>query len=118
MKTILFVDNNEILCRFSCDILRREGYRALPRYNALEALDAFEKEDFDILVTELRMEGMSGLELARVLHDRKPHVPVIMVSTRPAEGDVAQVCPKDQLFPTLLERIRTCLESETLTPAN
>jgi len=120
MKKILVVDDNEMLCRLACDILRTEGYRAVPASNAAEALRAFEEEEFDVLVTAFQMPGMSGLELARAVRDRSPHFPVIvMTAFEPVDCEhVTLWLPKRYLFPNLLEKIRYCLtgakqESET-----
>ena len=111
MKKILVVDNNEMLCRLACDILRAEGYRAVPASNAAEALRAFEEEDFDLLVTALQMPGMSGLDLARAVRDRSPQFPVIvMTAFDPVESEhVTLWLPKQYLFPSLLEKIHYCL---------
>jgi CheY-like chemotaxis protein len=111
MKTVLFVDDNEVLCRLTCDILRLEGYRAVPAYNAVEALKAFDEESFDIVVTDLRMQGMNGLELAREIHNKNPQLPVILVTAYgPVEGEDVKAClEKEDLFPNLLEKIRLCL---------
>ncbi len=111
MKTVLFVDDNQILSRLSCDILRRQGYRAVPAFSALEALEAFERDTFDLVITDLRMENMDGLELARAIRERDPKMPIIMVTAYgPVEGEYIDVClPKDGLFPALLEQIRLCL---------
>jgi len=116
MKAILFVDDNEVLCHLTCDILRREGYHAVPARNAAEALNAFDKESFDIVVTDLRMQGMNGLELARVIHDKNPQLPVILVTAYgPVEGGEIRAClPKEDLFPNLLEKIRLCLTETEL----
>jgi len=120
MKKILVVDDNEMLCRLACDILRTEGYRAVPASNAAEALRAFEEEEFDLLVTDSQMPGMSGVELARAVRNRNPHFPVIvMTAFEPVESEhVTLWLPKRYLFPNLLEKIRYCLtgaeeESET-----
>ena len=111
MKAILFVDDNEVLCRLTCDILRLEGYHAVPAYNAAQALKVFAEENFDIVVTDLRMQGMDGLELAREIHNKNPQLPVILVTAYgPVEGGHVRAClAKDNLFPTLLEKIRWCL---------
>jgi len=107
MKTVLFVDDNEVLCRLTCDILRLEGYRAVPAYNAAAALKVFNEENFDIVVTDLRMQGMNGLELAREIHSKNPQLPVILVTAYgPIEGDDVRAClAKENLFPNLLEKI-------------
>jgi DNA-binding NtrC family response regulator len=88
-----------------------EGYHAVPAHNAADALKVFDKESFDIVVTDLRMQGMDGLELARAIHHKKPQLPVILVTAYgPVEGADIEVClPKEDLFPRLLEKIRLCL---------
>lgn len=111
MKNILVVDNNEILCRLACDILRTEGYRAVPALNAAEALRAFEEQEFDLLVTAFQMPGMSGIDLARTVRNRNPDFPVIvMTAFEPVECEhVTLWLPKQYLFPNLLEKIHYCL---------
>jgi len=114
MKRILVVDDNELLCRLACDILRMEGYHAVHATSAPEALQAFEKEEFDLLVTSFRMPGMSGLELARAFRDKNPQFPVIvMTAYEPVECEhVTLWLAKEYLFPGLVERIRYCLFPE------
>jgi len=112
MKKILVVDDNEMLCRMSCDILRAEGYYALPATSAAEALDAFQKEDFDLVVTDFLMPGLSGLDLAREIRTRHSNFPIIVMSAyEPVECEhVTLWLPKEFLFPHLLEKVRKCLE--------
>ena len=112
MKKILVVDDNEMLCRLSCDILRTEGYHAVPAVNATEALEAFEREDFDLVVTDFLMPGMSGLDLARTIRDKNPKFPIIVMSAyEPVKCEhVTLWLPKEFLFPHLLEKVRSCLE--------
>ncbi|MBV8207844.1 MAG: response regulator [Acidobacteria bacterium] len=112
MKAILFVDDHEVLARLSCEILEMQGYRAVSAYNAAEALQKFEQENFDILVTDFRMEGMNGLELARRIRAKKPEVPVIIVTGYgPVDGgkDVNACLQKEELFPALLDKIKLFL---------
>ncbi len=117
MKAILFVDDHEVLARLSCEILEMQGYRAVSAYSAADALEKFQKEKFDILVTDFRMEGMNGLELARQVHLKDPSVPVIIVTGYgPIDGgkDVNACLQKEELFPALLEKIKQYLgESES-----
>src|SRR5437763_16784469 len=109
MKAVLFVDDHEVLARLSCEILEMQGYRAVSAYNASDALEKFEQENFDILVTDFRMEGMNGLELARKIRAKRPDVPVIIVTGYgPVDGgkDVAACLQKEELFPALLDKIK------------
>ncbi len=119
MKAILFVDDHEVLARLSCEILEMHGYRAVSAYNAQDALHKFNQEDFDILVTDFRMEGMNGLELARQVHQKNPQVPVIIVTGYgPIDGgkDVNACLDKEELFPALLDKIKFFLENRKPEP--
>jgi DNA-binding NtrC family response regulator len=119
MKAILFVDDHEVLARLSCEILEMQGYRAVSAFNGEDALQKFEREDFDILVTDFRMEGMNGVELAKKVHERHPEVPVIIVTGYgPVDGgkDVAACLQKEDLFPALLEKIKMFLGEKEEKP--
>ena len=109
MKAILFVDDHEVLARLSCEILEMQGYKAVSAYSAKEALEKFDQQDFDILVTDFRMEGMNGVELAHKVRERSPNTPVIIVTGYgPVDGgkDVSACLQKEDLFPALIEKIK------------
>jgi CheY-like chemotaxis protein len=119
MKAILFVDDHEVLARLSCEILEMQGYRAVSAYNAADALEKFEQENFDILVTDFRMEGMNGVELAKRIHAKSPQIPVIIVTGYgPVDGgrDVSACLQKEDLFPALLEKIKLFLGEDSAAP--
>lgn len=112
MKAILFVDDHEVLARLSCEILEMQGYRAVSAYSAADALEKFDREKFDILVTDFRMEGMNGVELAKRIRSKNPEIPVIIVTGYgPIERDkdIDACLAKDELFPNLLDKIKMFL---------
>jgi DNA-binding NtrC family response regulator len=114
MKTVLFVDDHEVLANLSCEILEMQGYRAVSAYDGADALRKFDQDAFDILVTDFRMAGMNGVELAQKIHEKHPQIPVILVTGYgPVDGgkDVAACLQKDELFPALLEKIETFLRT-------
>ncbi len=120
MRAILFVDDHEVLARLSCEILEMQGYRAVSAYNGEDALRKFDENDFDILVTDFRMDGMNGVELARRVHEKNPAIPVIIVTGYgPIDGgkDVSACLQKEELFPSLLEKIKVFLDDERIEPA-
>jgi len=69
-----------VLARLSCEILEMQGYRVVSAYSGADALSKFEQDAFDILVTDFRMEGMDGIDLARNVHEKHPELPVILVT--------------------------------------
>jgi CheY-like chemotaxis protein len=117
MKAILFVDDHEVLARLSCEILQMHGYLAEYAYSAEDALARFQGKRFDILITDYRMEGMNGLELARTVRQQAPEIPIIVVTGYPAaegSGEVNAWIDKHDMFPALLDKIRLFIgESET-----
>ena len=110
MKMVLFVDDQEVLARLSCDILRNYGYGAETAYSGREALEKFHLQKFDILVTDFQMGGMNGLELARLVRLKIPMLPVLIVSGYPPQegsGEVNEWIQKEAgLFPALLNSIK------------
>ncbi len=115
MKTVLFVDDHEVLADLSCEILEMQGYRALSAYNAADALRKLDEDGVDIVVTDNRMQGMNGVDLARKIHETRPQIPVILVTGyQPIEPckDVAACLQKEELFPALLQRIEMCLSEK------
>jgi len=79
---ILYVDDEDSLVYLATEILTRLGYEITGFTSPREAIAAFEQgpDDFDVLVTDLSMPGMSGAELARRLLQIRPGLPVIMTS--------------------------------------
>ena len=120
MKAILFVDDHEVLARLSCEILEMQGYKAVSAYNAQDALKKFDENEFDVLVTDMRMEGMNGVELARKIREKSPSTPVIIVTGYgPIDGNKESfnVLQKDNLFPELLEKIKVLIGEGQPAPA-
>ncbi len=119
MKAILFVDDHELLARLSCEILEMQGYRAVSAYSGQDALNKIKSQKFDLLVTDFRMEGMNGLELAEQVHASSPEIPVILVTGYgPIDvgRDVKECLPKEEMFPALLEKIKAYLGDGEIVP--
>jgi CheY-like chemotaxis protein len=111
LKTILFVDDHEVLARLSCDILEMNGYHAVSAYNGPDALSKFDAGEIDLVVTDFRMDGMNGAELAMNLRARRPDVPIIIVTGYGKLDNIKDitVLTKDSLFPDLLHEIKQYL---------
>ncbi|MEO8630364.1 MAG: PAS domain S-box protein, partial [Betaproteobacteria bacterium] len=88
-QRILFVDDEEPLTLLAQRILPRLGYAVSTYCEPERALQAFRAnpEQFDAVVTDLSMPGMSGFELARGLLAIRPDIPILMMSgyLRPAD---------------------------------
>ena len=77
---VLVVDDHSSARESMCDILRAAHHQVDAASNAMEALSRLESESFDVVITDLRMPGMSGLDFIRELERRDSHVQVVMVT--------------------------------------
>ncbi len=80
MKTILVADDDESLRMLLREELTDEGYRVITATNAREALKIVEEEPLDLVVLDIRMPGMSGLEALPRILGLKEGIPVILHS--------------------------------------
>jgi DNA-binding NtrC family response regulator len=78
--TVLIVDDDEASRELMLEALRRSGYRLLQADSAENALEILAKERPDLVVTDVQMGGMSGIELVREISARHPEVLVVVVT--------------------------------------
>ncbi|HET6931376.1 MAG TPA: PAS domain S-box protein [Candidatus Acidoferrum sp.] len=79
---ILYVDDEEALVFLATRLLERRGYRVSGFTDAANALKLFRERpgDFDAVVTDLSMPGMSGFELTEEIHRTRADIPVLLTS--------------------------------------
>jgi CheY-like chemotaxis protein len=77
---ILVVDDNENIREMLEDFLNFEGHKPVLAKDGKEALEIFCEQDFDIVITDLGMPGMSGWELSKHIKQRKPEIPVVIIT--------------------------------------
>jgi DNA-binding NtrC family response regulator len=77
---ILVVDDDVDEAELLRDLLVRRGYDASLALRADLALAAIANDDIAVIVTDVRMHGMSGIELCQQVHARQPDLPVIVVT--------------------------------------
>jgi PAS domain S-box-containing protein len=79
---ILVVEDNEDVGRFSTELLQDLGYATRRADNASQALAliAADQSAFDLVFSDVIMPGMNGVELATIIRQRHPHLPVVLTS--------------------------------------
>lgn len=78
---VLLVDDNDDVREMSADMLEELGYRVTQAANGFEALDRLaEHPDLEVMVTDIRMPGMSGFELCDIASARYQRLKVVMMS--------------------------------------
>lgn len=86
MPDILLVDDDRELCQLLTDYLRREGLAVRTAHDGVDGLHAATRARPDLVICDIMMPGMSGLELLRELR-RESSVPVLMLTARRAESE-------------------------------
>ena len=80
MTTICVVDDDPLMLTSLSDVLSSAGYRVIPAASALEAFDLAEKTAFDLVVADVRMDGIDGIQCISQLLDRYPKVKSIVIT--------------------------------------
>lgn len=85
--TVLVVDDNRDLCVFLSDALKNEGYDVVMALDGTEALKELEKNNVGIVVSDVMMPGIDGIELCRRIKTdmRYSHIPVILLTAKSSD---------------------------------
>jgi DNA-binding response OmpR family regulator len=83
---ILLVDDEQSVQKLLTYPLRKEGYDVIPARDGREALDRFSAESFDLVVLDIMLPKLDGIEVCRRLRSRS-QVPIIMLTAKGDEVD-------------------------------
>lgn len=86
MKEIFIVDDEQRIVDLIAMYLKKEGYAVKTFSNGCDALKEFNKKEPDLMVLDIMMDGMDGLDLCREIR-KSSDVPIIFVSARSEEFD-------------------------------
>ena len=118
-QTILLIEDEESLARFVELELTHEGYAVQKRFDGREGLDAALKENFDLILLDIMLPSLNGLEVLRRLR-REKQTPVILLTARDAVMDKVNgldtgaddYITKPFAIEELLARIRAALRKQ------
>ncbi|ABB30944.1 two component, sigma54 specific, transcriptional regulator, Fis family [Geobacter metallireducens RCH3] len=79
-KRIMLIDNEEGLCRMMEAVLLDSGYGVKGYTRSFEAVEEFRPGDWDLVVSDIKMPGMDGLEVLQRIKAKEPAIPVIMIT--------------------------------------
>ena len=88
-KTILIVEDNELNMKLLDDILRMQGYKTVKSMDGSDAVDLTRSEHPDLILMDIQLPGLSGLDITRTLKadDDLKYIPVVAVTSYALEGD-------------------------------
>jgi len=92
-KTVLIVEDNELNMKLFHDLLDAHGYRTIQTRDGLEALDLARKHTPDLILMDIQLPEVSGLEVTKWLKedDSLKQIPVIAVTAFAMKGDEEKI---------------------------
>jgi DNA-binding NtrC family response regulator len=79
-KRILVIDNEEGICRMVEAVLGDAGYRVSTCTRSFEAVERFAPGQWDLVISDVKMPGLGGLEVLQKIKEQDPAVPVVMIT--------------------------------------
>ncbi len=89
-QDILIVDDEQSLREMLAILLEREGYHVVQAENGIKALEVTERSEFDLIITDMKMPELGGLDLLRQLRERDNDVTVLMMTAFSSTEDAVE----------------------------
>jgi nitrogen regulation protein NR(I) len=77
---ILLIEDDASLAANLCDVLKEDGFNVTVCHRGDEGLRHADKDEGDVVLTDLRLPGLGGLELVKQLHENHPRLPVVLMT--------------------------------------
>ena len=92
-KTILIVEDNELNMKLFHDLLDANGYQTVQTRNGMDALDLARTHNPDLILMDIQLPEVSGLEVTRMLKDDEVlrEIPVVAVTAFAMKGDEERI---------------------------
>lgn len=119
MARVLIVDDEEIARLSLADILRLEGYEISTASGGREAVEMVRKESFDVMILDLKMPGMGGIEVLERIEDKLGTLKVIVLTAH-GSMDSAISALRYRVYdyllkPVMPDHVIDCIEGALVT---
>lgn len=120
MAKILLAEDDESLSHFLQKMLKRAGHRVTYAQDGIEAYEKLKKSEYDLLLTDLSMPGMDGIDLVKRIREELDNIKVMFITGFSAVAleanknefeDQVEVISKPFHLNDLIERIETVVNS-------
>lgn len=86
-EKILIVDDEKSILDLLTVVFKKEGYEVQTSLSAKKALDLIDKDNFSLILTDMKLPQLSGMEILQYVKETKPYIPVVMIT---AYGTIKQ----------------------------
>jgi DNA-binding NtrC family response regulator len=111
---VLLIDDEQIFVDSLTKVLRRREMKVQSAPNGAAGLELLSKEEFDVIVLDVRMPGMDGIATCQAIRERDSVTPVIFLSGHIDIKQVAQAlkdgCAEVLLKPCPIDNLVSCIE--------
>lgn len=90
LRKVLVIDDDPVVGRSFTRVLAPKGYAVIRAANGAEALEKINREEYDLVYTDIKMPGMNGLEVARAIKEARPWLPVVIVTGYGTDANLAE----------------------------
>src|SRR3990172_368572 len=90
IRKVLVVDDDPVVGKSFDRVLSGKGYAVITARNGEEALHKLRNETYDVVFTDIKMPGMSGLEVAERVKAKQPWLPVVIVTGYGSDANEAR----------------------------
>lgn len=120
MKKILIIDDNEDILSIFKESLADEGYDVSIANSGKKGIELINKKQFDLLVTDINMPGISGIDILKKAKDHCLNIPIILMSANylPVDPDAVRKLGVNAIISKTIndydfcELINYCLENK------
>jgi len=89
-RKILAIDDEESMRRFLTMLLEAEGYDVVTIDNGADGVSRLDREEFDVVLADLRMPGVDGMSVLDSIHAKHPDLPVVILTAYGSEKAAAE----------------------------
>jgi len=97
-EKILIVDDEKSMCQYLAIMLKKEGYSIKTVNNGKKAIKEISSSNYDVLLTDIRMEGIDGIEVLKQAKEIDPNLPVIIMTAYASQKTAIEALNKGAFY--------------------
>ncbi len=121
--SILLIEDERLVVEMLKGNFQDNGYHITTAHNGEEGLRKFQNDSFDLVITDLKLRGMDGLQVSKRIKKINPHIPVILVTGYPklltsdeaSRFGVHDFMLKPFTWAEMLKKVTDCLDTPEIT---
>ncbi|MCU0638731.1 MAG: sigma-54 dependent transcriptional regulator [Candidatus Krumholzibacteria bacterium] len=97
-EKILIADDEKSMCQYLSIMLKKEGYFVKTVHNGQKAVQEAQSSNYDVVITDIRMEGMDGIEVLGAIKETDPALPVIIMTAYASQKTAIEALNKGAFY--------------------